>query len=196
MEELLSSERIGAITIGDESKVSGKFFQMLESHTHSHAAGTDAAVIRYLIADHSPGYHIDDQPDVAFDAADFDVSLISNKGGSLLVGVCVDKGLDADGGRFAVVGNHLMGYGDAVDVHLEEIYRELTVDVMQLILVLAVILVQICLVNFLKVVKVVRAFGIHAFMDDEVLPVFLTNQRMGAVRALEGKSLGETVLIW
>ena len=154
--------------------------------------------------------------------------------------VCVDKGFDADGGRFAVVGNHLMGYGDAVDVlhglrgltkrqaevhpvgkaeghdvsivftefqrggalrqgggvQFEEIDRELTVDVMQLILVFTVILVQICLVNLLKVVKVVRAFGIHAFMDDEVLPVFLTNQRMGVVRALEGKSLGETVLIW
>ena len=33
-------------------------------------------------------------------------------------------------------------------------------------------------------------------MDDEVLPVFLTNQRMGAVRTLEGKGFGETVLIW
>ena len=67
---------------------------------------------------------------------------------------------------------------------------------MQFILVFTIILVQICPVNLLKVVQVVRAFRIQAFMDDEVLPVFLTNQRMGAVRTLEGKGFGETVLIW
>ena len=67
---------------------------------------------------------------------------------------------------------------------------------MQLIFVLTVVLIQICLVNLLEVVKVVRALGIHAFMDDEMLPVFLTGQRMGTVRTLEGKNLGETALIW
>jgi len=81
------------------------------------------------------------------------------------------------------------------DVHLEEIDRELTVDVMELIFVLAVILIQIRLINFLQVVKVVGAFGIHAFVDDEVLTVLLTCQSMGAVRTLEGKGFGETVLI-
>ena len=65
---------------------------------------------------------------------------------------------------------------------------------MQLILVFAVILIQICLVNLLKVVQVVRAFGIHAFMDDEVFAVFFMYQRMGTVGAFEGKFPGETVL--
>jgi len=44
-------------------------------------------------------------------------------------------------------------------------------------------------------VEIVRALGIHAFMDDEVFPVFLTGQRVGAIRALKGKGPGETVLI-
>ncbi|MBQ6386912.1 MAG: hypothetical protein IJJ38_12235, partial [Lachnospiraceae bacterium] len=59
------------------------------------------------------------------------------------------------------------------DIHLEEIYRELTVDVMQLIFVFTVVLIQICLVNLLEVVEIVGALGIHAFMDDEVLAIFL-----------------------
>ena len=81
------------------------------------------------------------------------------------------------------------------DIHLEEIYRELTVDVVQLVFILAVVLGQISLVNLLEVVEIVRALGIHAFMDDEVFPVFLTGQRVGAIRALKGKGPGETVLI-
>ena len=200
----------------------------------------DTTVISHLIADHSPGSSIDDQPDIAFDAADFDVSLISSKGRSFFVRICVNKRFDTDGGGFTVVGDHLVGYGDAMDVfhglcgfsegqteidpvgeaqghdvsavfsefqrrcilrqggdiHLEEIYREFTVDVMQLIFVFAVVLIQICLVNLLEVVEIVRALGIHAFMDDEMLPVFLTGQRMGTVRTLERKRLGETALIW
>ena len=89
---------------------------MLKGHAHGHDAGTDTAAVRYLIADHSPGCRIDDQPDKAFDAADFDVSLISNKGRALFVRVCINKRFHADGGSLTVVGNHLVGYGDAVDV--------------------------------------------------------------------------------
>ena len=44
---------------------------------------------------------------------------------------------------------------------------------MQLIFVFTVVLIQICLVNLLEVVEIVGALGIHAFMDDEVLAIFL-----------------------
>ena len=67
---------------------------------------------------------------------------------------------------------------------------------MQLIFVFTVVLIQICLVDLLDVVEIVRTCVVHTFMDDEVLPVFLTGQRMGAVRALEREDPGETVLIW
>ena len=66
---------------------------------------------------------------------------------------------------------------------------------MQLIFVFAVVLIQICLVNLLEVVQIVRALGIHAFMDDEVPAVFLARQCVRAIRAFEGKDPGETVLI-
>jgi hypothetical protein len=65
----------------------------------------------------------------------------------------------------------------------------------QLIFILAVVLSQICLVNLIKFMEIVRAFRIDTLMDDEVFPVFLTGQRVGAIRALKGKGPGETVLI-
>lgn len=67
---------------------------------------------------------------------------------------------------------------------------------MQLVFVFAVVLIQICLVNLLEVVEIIRTLGILAFMDDEMLPVFLTGQRMGTERTLEGNDLGKTALIW
>jgi hypothetical protein len=66
---------------------------------------------------------------------------------------------------------------------------------MQLILVLAIILVQICLVNLPEVVEVVRALGIHTLVDDEMFTVFLTHQGVGTVGTFKGKCLGKTVLI-
>jgi hypothetical protein len=66
---------------------------------------------------------------------------------------------------------------------------------MQLVFIFAVVLGQISFVHLLEVVEIVRALGIHAFMEDEVFSVFLTGQRVGAIRALKGKGPGETVLI-
>jgi len=222
MEELLGGKRVGAVAIGNEAEVFREFLQMLEGHAHRHNAGTNAPIVRYLIANHSAGCRIDDQPDIAFDTADFYVSLISSKGRSLLVRVCINEWFDADGGGLTVVGDHLVRDGDSVDVfhglscfaqgqaevdpvgktqghdisvvlaefqrgsvlwqggdvHLKEIDCELTVDVMQLIFVLAIILVQICSVNLLEVAEIVRALGVHTLMNDEMLPVFLTRQSM------------------
>ena len=55
MEELLGGKRIGTVTVGDKTEAVGKLFQVLEGHAHSHDAGTDAAVVRDLIADHGAG---------------------------------------------------------------------------------------------------------------------------------------------
>ena len=69
------------------------------------------------------------------------------------------------------------------DVHLEEINRELTVNVMQLIFVFFVVLIQIRLIDLLKVVKIIRAFRIDTLMDDEVLAILLVNEGVAAVWA-------------
>ena len=44
---------------------------------------------------------------------------------------------------------------------------------MQLIFVLAIVFIQIGFINLLQVMKIVRTFRIHAFMNDEVLAIFL-----------------------
>ena len=56
---------------------------------------------------------------------------------------------------------------------LKEIYREFTVDIVEFVFVFSIVLVQIFLIHFLQVVEIVRAFGIHTFMEDKVFPVFL-----------------------
>ena len=73
------------------------------------------------------------------------------------------------------------------DVHSEEIYRELTVDVVELILVLPIVLFQIRLVDLLQVVEIIRTLGINTLVDDEVLPVFFGDKGMAAVGTLQGQ---------
>ncbi len=75
-----------------------------------------AAVIRHLIADDGACCSVHDEPDVVFDATDFDVCLISREHVPFFVGVLVNKGLDADGGSFTVVGDLLVGDADVVKV--------------------------------------------------------------------------------
>ena len=66
---------------------------------------------------------------------------------------------------------------------------------MELIFVFSVILFQILFINFLQVVDIVRTFGVHAFMQDKVFPLFFCHQSIPAVWAVEGGLPGETVLI-
>lgn len=70
-------------------------------------------------------------------------------------------------------------------VHLKEVYCELTVDIVKLIFIFAILLFQMFLIDLLKVVEIVRAFHVNAFVDDEVLTLFLVGQCIAAV--------GETV---
>ena len=217
---------------------------MLEGHAHSHNAGADAAIIGYLIANHSAGSRIDDQPDIAFDAPDFDISLISNKGRILFVRISIDKWFDTDSSGFAVVSDHLVRDGNAMyilhrlggfpkrqtqvdpigeaeghdvsvipgefqrrgilrqggDVHLKEVDREFTVDVMELIFIFAVVFRKIFLTDFLEIFDIVGTFGIYAFMDNEMFAVLFGDQSMHAVRTSERQRriaalfLGEKVL--
>jgi hypothetical protein len=75
------------------------------------------------------------------------------------------------------------------DVHLKKIHREFTVDIVEFILVFSVILLQIRRVNLFEAVKIIRTLWIDAFVDDEVLTVFLWSEGMGTVWTLEGYDL-------
>ena len=60
---------------------------------------------------------------------------------------------------------------------------------MEFIFVLTVIFSQILFINLFEVVKIVRAFRIHTFVDYKVLTVFLMNESMTAVRTFKSNRL-------
>ncbi len=107
-DKLHGSEGIGAVAVGDKLELFRELCKSPESHAHGEDAGADAAVVGYLIADDGACSGIHDEPDVGFDAADFDVGFISGEHVSFFVGVLIHKGFDADGGGLAVVGNLLV----------------------------------------------------------------------------------------
>ena len=80
-------------------------------------------------------------------------------------------------------GRSILGQG--VQVHAEKIHREFTVDVMELVFVLAVIFLQVFFIHLFEIVEIVRAMGIDALVNDKVLPVFFGNEGIAAVGAAQ-----------
>ena len=114
--EFHGGEWIGAVAVSDELKLFRQLCKPLESHAHSEDAGADTPVVRHLVADDGACCRIHNEPDVGFDAADFDVSFISGEHIPFFVRILVNERLDADSGSLAVVCDLLMGNGDAVEV--------------------------------------------------------------------------------
>ena len=85
--------------------------------------------------------------------------------------------------------------GKTAQIHAEKIYLEFPVDVVEFIFVFSVAAFEIFLINLFEIVKVVRTFGIDAFVDHKVFAVFLVNHRVIAVRAFQGVGLCKTVFI-
>jgi hypothetical protein len=56
---------------------------------------------------------------------------------------------------------------------------------MEFIFVLAIVFLKIFFIYFFKIIKVIGTFGIDAFMDNEVLSVFLRNKSVVAVRTFK-----------
>lgn len=78
-----------------------------------------------------------------------------------------------------------------IQVHAEKIQRELTVDVVELVSVLAVVFLEVSRIDFPEVVKIIGTFRVYAFMHDEVLPVFLGNKGIAAVGACKAQRRGD-----
>lgn len=66
---------------------------------------------------------------------------------------------------------------------------------MELIFVFAVVFSKIFMIDFFEVVKIIRAFRIHAFMNNEVPAVFFGDKGIAAMRTaqLYGR---ETTVLW
>ena len=76
-----------------------------------------------------------------------------------------------------------------MQVHGKEIHGEFTIDVAKLVLVFFLMFDGVN-VNRFKIMTVIGAFIVDAFMDDKEFPVFLRDKGMAAVRALEFERLG------
>ena len=76
-----------------------------------------------------------------------------------------------------------------MQVHGKEIHGEFTIDVAKLVLVFFLMFDGFN-ANRFKIMTVIGAFIIDAFMDDKEFPVFLRDKDMAAVRALEFEWLG------
>ena len=74
-----------------------------------------------------------------------------------------------------------------VQIHAEEIYQEFPVDIVEFIFIFAMLLSKVLLIHLLKVMEIIGALGVDAFVDDKVLPVFLVDEGMGAVRAAQAE---------
>ena len=83
--------------------------------------------------------------------------------------------------------------GEGVEIHLKKIHRELTVDVVELVFVLAVVFFQMLLVDVLQVMEVIRALRVYALVDDKMLAVFLSYKGVAAVGAAQRVLPGEAV---
>ena len=86
--------------------------------------------------------------------------------------------------------------GQGIQIHAEKIYRELTVDVVELVFIFAVILFQVILIHLFEIVEIIRTFGIDALVDDKVFPFFFRHECLATVGTPKGKLFGEAVFIW
>ena len=112
--EFHCGKRVSTVTVSDKFKVFRELCESLENHTHCKDTGTNTTVVRYLLADNGSCSSIHDEPDVSFDATDFDVSFIGSENIAFFVGILIYKRLDADSGSLTVVGNLLVGNADIV----------------------------------------------------------------------------------
>ena len=76
-------------------------------------------------------------------------------------------------------------FGQGIQIHLKKIYRKFAVDVMEFVFIFAVSLFEIFFINLFEVVEIVRTFGVHTFMDDEMFSVLFGNKSVPTVRTAE-----------
>ena len=68
------------------------------------------------------------------------------------------------------------------------------VDIVEFVFVFAIVFVQMFFINAGEVMQIVRAFGIHTFVDDKVFTVFLMHQAVVAMRTSQDGVFGKTII--
>ena len=74
-------------------------------------------------------------------------------------------------------------FREGIQIHFKEIHGEFTVDVVEFVFVLAISFFKMFLIYFFEIVEIVRAFGIHTFVDDKVFSVLFMYQSISKVWA-------------
>ena len=65
---------------------------------------------------------------------------------------------------------------------------------MEFIVALTIVVTEMLFINLFEIVKIVRAFRIHALVYNKVFAIFLVFEIVRAMRTLQDSSLGETVI--
>lgn len=108
MEELLGSQKIGTVSVGNKAEIFWKLFEVPESHAHCHDAGTDAAVVRDLVTDDGALRSIHDEPDISFDTTNLDIGFIGSESVAGMIVIVVHERFYTDSGSLTVVGDLLV----------------------------------------------------------------------------------------
>ena len=108
MEELLSGQRIGAVSVGNQTEVFRKLFEVPERHAQCHDAGTDPTVVRDLITDDGTFGGIHDEPDIRLDTADLDIGFIGGERAADVIVIVIHEWFYTESGSFTVVGDLLV----------------------------------------------------------------------------------------
>ena len=74
-----------------------------------------------------------------------------------------------------------------VQIHAEEIHQEFPVDIVEFIFIFAMLLSKVLFIHLLKVMEIIGALGVDAFVDNKVFAVFLMDEGMPAVRATQAE---------
>ncbi len=114
--EFHGGKRISTIAISDKFESFRQFLKAPEGHAHGKNAGSYSTIIGYLVTDDGAADSVHNEPDVGFDAADFDVGFIRDKSSLFGIGILINKRFDADSGSLAVVGDLLVGDLDVIEI--------------------------------------------------------------------------------
>ena len=74
-----------------------------------------------------------------------------------------------------------------VQIHEEEIHQEFPVDIVEFIFIFGMLFSKVLFIDLLKVMEIIGALWVDAFVDDKVFPVFLMDEGMPTVRAAQAE---------
>ena len=115
--ELLGSQRVGTVAVGDEFQCfAGKLFKLVESHAHGKDTGANVPGCRDLVTEDGAGDFVCNEPDIGFYPFDLDVGFVSGQFVGGIVIIRINKRAYEDGSCLSIVVDHGMRDVDTMDI--------------------------------------------------------------------------------